>query len=225
LQILVEEIDAEIQKRHARPDWQAMADIIEGIDPSPDVRNGEAESESAARRRAEVLRTAQVLRKAYAEITPVLLDMPLGQAREELGRLRQAGSFQEYAKQSTRRKRAFHDPSHADKAKTMLRVEAAVTVAIPIIVEIAGIVGEHQAEARAAEQRIARRAELQAKIDSAAESIVEETWRQWHNEGMASVMVDALVAAHSSASQRAKYLEHQIEEANLAIEKICAVLK
>lgn len=222
LQILLEEIDAEIQQRHARPDWQAMADIIEGIGSSTGA--SDENEKRGIPRRGDVLRTAEMFKKTYSEITPVVLGMPTKKAREELGRLRQAGSFQEYAKRSVRRKGAFKDPSHADKAKTMLKVDATITVAIPIIVELAGMVAEHQAEERAAEQRIARRAKLQASLDSAAKSIVEETWSQWHTTGMASVMVDALATAHSSASQRSCFLEQQIENAKLAIANITEVL-
>lgn len=217
---LTAEFDAEMQQRHARPDWRAMADILEGNEPRNGQEGNDSESGSGTFQRKEVLHISQMLRKAYQEATPLILDMSIIQAREELNRLKQSDSFQEYSKQAAKRKGMFRDPSHANQAKTMLKVDVALTVAVPLIVEIAGIVSDYQEERRTAENSIARRKNLNAQLDAAAQSVIGEAWRQWHDGGLAAALSSALDEASEGASTRTILIRQQLDTAKDSLSQI-----
>ena len=205
VQTLVDEFDAEIEERHKRPDWQAMADRIASI-ADASKNEGSKSTADGFPKPADLKKGGNLLQTAIAEGAPLVIDMPLEAAREELARFKQAGSFQEYAKQAARRKGAFRSAAHARRAETMVKVNQAVVVAVPLIVDIVGIVGEHKAEARAAEERIKKRADLEQGLENAGSTIIDEVWKCWHDGGVAGVAASALSERITAASARVEFL-------------------
>ncbi len=209
VQSLADDIDAEVEQRHSRPDWKAMVDALDDESIPGHAKQSSAAPARAGSKRDDILRVNQKLKSAYLELAPTVLDMPLDRAREELKRLNQAGSFQEYAKQAARRSGTLRDAGHVERAKTMVQIEWALVAAVPAAIEIAGLVGELQADTKAAEERIAKRDALRATVDKAADELSEKTWQQWHDEGLPAALATALNEARSSAEARSKLLKHQ----------------
>lgn len=224
VQNLVEEFDAEIEERHQRPDWQAMAAQIaarvEGTSNSP----GGTPNDGIHLKPADLHKGGRLLKTAVTDAAPLVIDMPLKKAREELDRFKQAGSFQNYAKEAARRKGTFRSASHAKRAETMLKVHQAVTVAAPVIIEIVGIVGEHRAEALAAEERINKRATLQKQLDETGRSIIDEVWRCWNAEGIAGAATSALKDLLTAASARVALLKAQADSTRDARSRVTNLL-
>lgn len=222
LERLADEIDAEVEQRHSRPDWKAM---VEDLDDADFSRDNESEVPGESKwNRENILRVNQKLRTVIREASPLALGMPIKQAKDELEHLRKAGSFQEYAKQSGRRKGTFHDASHANRAKTVAQAELVFDAAIPAILEIAGLVGELRGENQEAEARISKRTELQKKVDETAKAVAEKTWQKWHDEGLPAALSSALRDAHASGASRSQLLQNQRNIAEQALAAIQSVL-
>lgn len=75
--------------------------------------------------------------------------------------------------------------------------------------EIASMIGDLTSGAKAAENRIARRTEQQAKVDNAARALADRTWSLWHNEGLPAALEAALVSAKNNAALRLKSIMQQ----------------
>jgi hypothetical protein len=209
VQALVDEFDTEIEERHQRPDWQAMAQRIAS---DTEATSQHAHSQSTGHnipRPGDLQKGAKLLRTTIAEGAPLVIDMPLKKAREELARFKQAGSFQSYAKQAARRKGTFQSASHAKRAESMVKVYQVVTATVPVIIEIVGMVGEYQAETRAAEARIKERAALEQQLEKAGKAIIDDVWRSWYEGGIAKESSSALDELLTAASSRADLLKKQ----------------
>ena len=217
---LAEEIDTEIDQRHARPDWQAM---INGLDDEVFTKETQNRRESEWKQ-ADIQRISGKLRTAFREVTPVMLNMPMKTAKEELQRLTKAGSFQEYAKQSGRRRGTFRDAAHAKWAERAAQAEWVFDAAVPAVIEIAGLVVEIRDDGKAAEARISKRAELQKTVDMTATVLAENIWREWHDEGLPSALAAALHEARASAEARSQTLQHQRQSAEQALATVQAVM-
>lgn len=225
VQSLADSIDAEVEQRHSRPDWKAMVDALGNEAIPGNTKQTGADLSRAGWKREDILRVNQKLKSAYLELAPTVLDMPLDRAREELKRLNQAGSFQEYAKQAARRSGTLRDAGHVERAKTMVQIEWALVAAVPAAIEIAGLFGELQADTKAADERIAKRATLQATVYKAAEELSEKTWQQWHDEGFPAALATALKEARASAEARSKLLKHQQRCAENARNGVQAIME
>ena len=223
LQTVATEIDAEVNQRRTRPDWQAM--FGEFSDEAAPRSEGKATGSATSRwKRDDIQRMNTMLQKGFREAVPTILDMPLEKARVELQRLTKAGSFQEYARQSARRVGTLTDAAHAEKARKALLVDAGFAVAVPAIIEIAGVINEQVSDAKAAEERIKKRTELQAKVDKAARALADKTWGLWHDEGLPAALASALREAKSNATLRSEALLRQQELATETRDLVQAVL-
>lgn len=209
LQTIANEIDAEVQQRSARPDWQNMFNDFK--DETMPFSGTTPDDESKRFKYDDILRLNKTLQKAYREAVPVMLDIPLDKVREELQRLAQVGSFQEYAKQAAHRTGTLRDSDHVNKARNALLLDTGFAVAVPAIMEIASMVSDLQSDAKAAEDRITRRTEQQAKIDGAARGLADKTWSIWHTEGLPAALEAALVFAKNNAVLRSKAIMLQQE--------------
>ena len=184
--------------------------MFEEFNDEASTRSDKASAGAITRwKRDDILRMNKTLQKAYREAIPAKLDMSLEKARAELQRLTQAGSFQEYAKRSARRAGTLRDAGHAEQARKALLLDTGLGVAVPAIMEIAGVIVDLQSEAKAAEERIARRTELQANVDKVARGLADKTWRLWHDEGLPAALESALVEAKCDAISRAEALALQ----------------
>lgn len=209
LQAIANEIDAEVQQRSTRPAWQNMLNDFK--DETTPISSTTPDGEAKRFKYDDILRVNKTLQKAYREAVPMMLDIPLEKAREELQRLAQVGSFQEYAKQAARRTGILRDSDHANKARKALLLDTGFAVAVPAIMEIASMVSDLQSDAKAAEERITRRTEQQAKVDDAARALADKTWSLWHNEGLPAALEAALVSAKNNAELRSKAIMLQQE--------------
>ena len=198
------ETDAEVKQRHERPDWQSIFDLL--FEEEEPETNDAVKAPPPKSRRDEILRMNKIIQKAFREAMPHALDMPLEKARVELQQLKQAGSFQEYAKQSARRAGRLSDPAHAEQARRALLIDAGFAVAVPALLEIGGVIGEMQADAKAAQERIDKRAKLQADVDTLSHKLAERAWTLWHDEGMPASLSTTLREVHANASSKAEAL-------------------
>jgi len=222
LERLADEIDTEVEQRHARPDWQAM---VEDLDENLFKPRSESGDDGKSKwKREHIQRINQKMRTVLREASPLALGMPINQAKEELERLRKAGSFQAYAKLSGRRKGTFRDTSHAGRARKVAQAELAFDVVVPAILEIAGLVGEIRGDVKAAEVRISKRADLQNIMDRTARTLAEKTWQGWHDDGLPAALFSALRDAQASAESRSQLLQNRLDIAEQALASIQSAL-
>ena len=222
LQTIATEIDMEVSQRHNRPDWKAM--FTEFNEEGSASRDTGSASSGKRWKRDDILRMNKTLQKAYREAIPAKLDMSLEKARTELQRLTKAGSFQEYAKQAARRAGTLRDADHAEQARKALMLDTGFAVAVPAILEIASVIDDLRTDAKAAEERIAKRTELQTKVDKAARALADKTWKLWHDDGLPAALALALVEAKSDATSRAEALALQHKLATETCDLLRALL-
>jgi hypothetical protein len=219
---LAEEFDAEVEQRHSRPDWQAMVDAL---DDEVFTRRYESQDRGESEvKHSDIQRISQKLRTAFREVTPAALNMPMKKAKEELGKLRKAGSFQQYAKEAARRTGSFRDSAHADWAKKAVQVEWVFDAAVPAVIEIAGLVSEIRGDVKAAEARITKRAKLQKTVDMTAAALAGNVWREWHDEGLPAALAAALHDARASAEARSEALQHHRQSAEQTLATVQALM-
>jgi hypothetical protein len=103
-------------------------------------------------------------------------------------------------------------------------LDTGFAVAVPAILEIASVIDDLRTDAKAAEERIAKRTELQTKVDKAARALADKTWKLWHDEGLPAALALALVEAKSDATSRAEALALQHKLATETCDLLRALL-
>lgn len=105
------------------------------------------------------------------------LGMSFSKAREELGKLESAGSFEEYQRLKGKSAK-FKTPESAQKAKDVLKTHAWLNMA-PAVIELGGLLMTVvQAQKQAAENK-RRREELRNRLRKQATIIADGAWKTW----------------------------------------------
>lgn len=105
------------------------------------------------------------------------LGMSFSKAREQLGKLETAGTFEEYQR-TVGKSTKFKTPESADKAKEVLKTHAWLNM-VPAVIELGGlVVNVVQAQKQAAEEK-RRREELRDLLHKQAKLIADGAWKSW----------------------------------------------
>lgn len=222
LEALIREADTELLARRARPSWRKLADVLgdsasAGSEPSP--------SGKEARQAVDkVQRVAKTLHKGFREAQPTVIGMSFEKARGELQRLRQAASFDEYAKQTRKGATRLRDAAHALQARRAVLLDVGFDVALPAILELGGLVAEALLENKVVQQRAARRAEVRLVIEESSKQLAQRAWSLWRDEGMPSALEVALAEARASAEGAAASLRSEGQSMAASLDGMSALL-
>ena len=220
LDALMREADLELQVRRTRPAWKKLAEVIGDAGPEPVAPTGKAARQTVDK----VQKVTKMLHKGFREAQPAVIGMPLEKARQELQKLRQAASFEEYAKQARKGTTRLKDAAHVAQARRAVLIDVGFDVALPAILELGGLIAEVWAEGKAAEQRAKRRAEVRLVIEQSTRKLADRAWTLWRDEGMPSALEAALNVASDSASAAAASLRSEGQAIATTLERLRTVL-
>lgn len=216
LEALIQEADAEMSVRRARPAWENLSKVLflgisrEDIDIGKDSR--------------QVIESVQhlvsVLHKGFREIQPAILGMPLEKASEELLRLSQAGSFKVYVKQTVRGNNRLRDTMQAAHARRAVLLDTTLDVAIPAMFELFGLISEAWVEQKVVHQRAERRKEVRHIVEEASNLLAKNAWDLWCNEGIPEMVEKAFEEAHANVGRIAVVLEAESKCISAALEAV-----
>lgn len=202
LEALMREADLELQVRRSRPAWKKLAEVLGDAGPAPEAPNGK----DARQTMDKVQKVTKTLHKGFREAQPAVIGMPLEKARQELQKLRQAASFEEYAKQARKGATRLKDAAHAAQARRAVLIDVGFDVALPAILELGGLLAEAWSESKAVEHRAKRREEVRRVIEESTKKLADRAWSLWRDEGMPSALEAALNVARESAATAAESL-------------------
>jgi hypothetical protein len=205
LEALMREADLELQVRRTRPAWKKLAEVLGDAGPAAAAPNGKEARQTVDK----VQKVTKTLHKGFREAQPAVIGMPLEKARQELQKLRQAASFEEYAKQARKGTTPFKDTAHATQARRAVLVDDVFDVALPAILELGGLLAEAWSESKAVEHRAKRREEVRKVIEESTKKLADRAWSLWRDEGMPSALEAALNVARGSAAAAAASLRSE----------------
>jgi hypothetical protein len=208
IEALVREADAELQVRRSRPAWKKLGDVLGDSGPAPATTASGKEARQVV---DKVQKAAKTLHKGFREAQPVLIGMPIEKARQELHKLGQAASFEEYAKQAKKGATRLKDATHAAQARRAVLVDVGFDIAVPAILELGGLLTEAWSESKAVEQRAKRREEVRKVIEESTRKLAERAWSLWRDDGLPSALEAALAQASESATAAAASLRAEGE--------------
>lgn len=152
------------------------------------------------------------------------IGMPLEKARQELQKLRQAASFEEYAKQARKGTTRLKDAAHAAQARRAVLIDVGFDVALPAILELGGLLAEAWSENNAVEHRAKRREEVRKVIEESTKKLADRAWSLWRDEGMPSALEAALNVAKESATAAAASLPSEGQAITTTLDRLSGVL-
>jgi hypothetical protein len=217
LEALVREADAEMKVRRERPGWQKLSEVLNNTTAAPEAK---AESKGRNEMLDKMQRVTKLLHKGFRESQPAMLGMSLEKARIELNRLKQAGSFEEYAKQARKGASCLRDAAHAKQARRALLIDTGFEVAVPALLELGGLLAEAWVEHKATEQRAARRAEVRRVIEDASKKLADRAWSLWREEGMPGALEAALDEARTCAEGAAASLKSKCNDIHQSLASV-----
>lgn len=220
LEALMREADREFQVRRTRPAWKKLAEVL-----------GDAEPARAPPDRKEVRQTLdkgqkiiKTLHKGFREAQPAVIGMPLEKARQELQKLRQAASFEEYAKQARKGATRLKDAAHAAQARRAVLADVGFDIALPAILELGGLLAEAWSESKAVEHRAKRRDEVRRVVEESTKRLADRAWSLWRDEGMPSAAEAALGLVRDGATAAASSLRSEGLVIAAALARLTGVL-
>ncbi|MBI5440666.1 MAG: hypothetical protein HY900_05560 [Deltaproteobacteria bacterium] len=214
------EADLELQARRTRPAWKKLADVLGDATPEPAAPN----SKEARQTVDKVQKVTKTLHKGFREAQPVVIGMPLETARQELQKLRQAASFEEYAKQARKGTTRLRDAAHAAKARRAVLIDVGFDVALPAILELGGLLAEAWSESKAVEHWAKRREEVRKVIEESTKKLADRAWSLWREEGMPSALEAALNVAGDSTAAAAASLRSEGQAITKTLDRLNGVL-
>lgn len=220
LEALMREADLELQVRRTRPAWKKLAEVLGDTEPAPEASKGKE-----ARQTVDMAqKLTKTLHKGFREAQPAVIGMPLEKARQELQKLRQAASFEEYAKQAKKGTTRLKDAAHAAQARRAVLMDVGFDVALPAILELGGLLAEAWSENKSVEHRAKRREEVRKVIEESTKRLADRAWSLWRDEGMPSVLEAALKAVKESAEAAAESLRSEGRTITTTLERLNGVL-
>lgn len=220
LEALVREADAEFQVRRSRPAWKKLGDVLGDAGAAPAAAGTAKEARKVV---DKVQKAATILHRGFRDAQPVVIGMPLEKARQELQKLRQAATFEEYAKQAKRGTTRLKDAAHAAQARRAVLLDVGLDVALPAILELGGLLAEAWSESKAVEQRAKRREEVRKVIEESTTKLADRAWELWRDEGP-SALEAALAQATESAAAAATSLRTEGEAIRDAASRVEGLL-
>lgn len=220
LEALMREADAELQIRKTRPAWKKLNEVLGDPGPATAVPTGKEVRETVDK----VQKVTKTLHKGFREAQPVVIGMPLEQARRELQKLRQAGSFEEYAKQAGKGTTRLKDAAHVAQARRSVLIDVGFDVAIPAILDLGGLLADAWSEGKAVEHRAKRREEARKVIEESTKKLADRAWSLWLNEGLPGALEEALKTARDSVSTAEESLCSEGKAITELLELLSAVL-
>lgn len=220
LEALMREADLELQVRRARPAWKKLDEVLGDPPPALAALNGKRARQTVDK----VQKVTKTLHKGFREAQPAVIGMPLEKARQELQKLRQAASFEEYAKQARKGAPRLKDAAHAAQARRAVGIDVGFDVALPAILELGGLLAEAWSESRAVEHRAKRREEVRKVIEESTKKLADRAWSLWRDEGMPSAVAAALDVARESAAAAAACLRSEGQTITTTLDRLSEVL-
>jgi hypothetical protein len=220
LEALMREADVELQVRRTRPAWKKLAEVLGGADPAPGTPTGKEARQTVDK----VQKVTKTLHKGFREAQPAVIGMPLEKARQELQKLRQAASFEEYAKQARKGTTRLKDAAHAAQARRAVLIDVGFDVALPAILELGGLLAEAWSERKAVEHRAKRREEVRKVIEESTKKLADRAWSLWRDDGMPSAIEAALNVANDSAAAAAASLRSEGRAITATLDRLSGVL-
>jgi hypothetical protein len=220
LEALMREADAELQIRKTRPAWKKLDEVLGDPGPATAVPTGKEVRETVDK----VQKVTKTLHKGFREAQPVVIGMPLEQARRELQKLRQAGSFEEYAKQAGKGTTRLKDAAHVAQARRSVLIDVSFDVAIPAILDLSGLLADAWSEGKAVEHRAKRREEARKVIEESTKKLADRAWSLWLNEGLPGALEVALKTARDSVSTAEESLCSEGKAIAKLLERLSVVL-
>jgi hypothetical protein len=220
IEALTREADLEFQVRRTRPAWKKLAEVLGDTGPTPAAPNGKEARQTVDK----IQKVTKTLHKGFREAQPAVIGMPLEKARQELQKLRQAASFEEYAKQARKGTTRLRDAAHAAQARRAVLVDVGFDVALPAILELGGLLAEAWSENKAIEHRSKRRDEVRKVIEESTKKLADRAWSLWRDEGMPSALEAALNVAKESATAAAASLRTEGQAIASTLDRLSGVL-
>lgn len=220
LEALMREADLELQVRRSRPAWKKLAEVLGDMEPATAAPNAKEARQTVDK----VQKVTKTLHKGFREAQPAVIGMPLEKAREELQKLRQAASFEEYAKQARKGTTRLKDAAHAAEARRAVFIDVGFDVALPAILELGGLLAEAWSESKAVEHRAKRREEVRKVIEESTRKLADRAWSLWRDEGMPSALEAALNVAVESAAAAAVSLRSEGQAITTTLGRLSGVL-
>jgi hypothetical protein len=220
LQALVREADTEMGVRRTRPAWGKLREVLGGEGLSPKRDPGESGRKGPRATFDKVQRLTKILHKGFREAQPLTLGMPLDKARTELQRLQGVGSFEEYAKQVSRGSNRLRDAAHVAQARRALLIDAGFEVALPVLLELGGLLGELVVEHKAVQQRAKHREETRRVVEEASKKLALSAWSIWCHEGTPGAIEHALHEAQAAAERTAAALATETQTISSALAEV-----
>ncbi|MHB1780699.1 hypothetical protein, partial [Acidithiobacillus sp.] len=220
LEALIREADLELQARRTRPAWEKLAEVLGYAEPEPAAPTGKEARQTVDK----IQKVTKILHRGLREAQPAVIGMPLEKARQELQKLRQASSFEEYAKQARKGTTRLKDAPHAAQARRAVLIDVGLDVALPAILELGGLLAETWSENKAVEHRTERREKARKVIEEATNKLADRAWSLWRDEGMPSALESALNIARDSAVAATASLQSEGQVIATTLERLSGVL-
>ncbi len=220
LEALIREADLELQVRRTRPAWKKLAEAFGDAGSAPTASTGREAWQAADK----IQKVAKTLHKGFREAQPAVIGMPLENARQELQKLRQAASFEEYVKQARKGATRLKDTAHAEQARRAVLIDVGFDVALPAILELGGLFTQAWSERKAMEHRAKRREELRKVIEKSTKKLADRAWSLWRDDGMPSALEAALKIARDSAAAAAASLRSEGQAITITLKRLDGVL-
>lgn len=174
---LAREAGQDLEARRASGGRRSLHDLL------GDARTGQADtgddSRSASKKLVEGLRRfGPRLADAVRCLHEANLGISLDQARKDLARIEELGTFEKYIKEKGRN-RLLRNPAQAAEASSAVRIHRFVSAVAPVLVEFAALYAEQQQERSAATERARKIEALRTRIGDAARAIAAKEWQEW----------------------------------------------
>jgi len=204
LQSLLRELDAESKTRHERPSWNKFKDILTGksVDTEPKIKDKKTKD---VLERADKI--SKLLHKGFREIQPIRIGMSLEKAKDELARLQNLGSFEKYVEQTRKGAARLQDADHILKSKRAVLLDKGFGVAIPAILELAGIISDVWSDHKETQKRFERREALRKMIHESSNNLAEKAWELWRTEGLPIAVENVIKEAKTNIENILEELE------------------